>query len=361
MSNGKTNKRHEITGVLLFAVAVLLSVSYYIPSAATGLLGQIFLNLGRGLIGVPAYILPAFFVYGALEFLIGKATRRSRRRFFHVSIILIIIASLIQLFAVDFHLLADLSVEHSSDHSATTSLVFIWRQSVSPETVPVIDTNLSGGIIGSFIAYGLEAVAGKTGASIILIAGLLIEAVILFGLSFSRILTKTGEAVNRTAVRVNKSFSRADHPSQRPINSRGFDHVVDAALRRRQAGLDIDGVDRRYDRRRQPTAQPTRGGEMPRRSGTISQATHPSFYDKREVEGVSEPNMHSPSRSHSSQYVDVNSAQNYAFQPILYQKIMLMSLIKLSLIIDRLIHIEMKLWAGVGETLSLNHCHRCII
>ena len=108
----------------------------------------------------------------------------------------------------------------------------------------------------------LEAVAGKTGASIILIAGLLIEAVILFGLSFSRILTKTGEAVNRTAVRVNKSFSRADHPSQRPINSRGFDHVVDAALRRRQAGLDIDGVDRRYDRRRQPTAQPTRGGEI---------------------------------------------------------------------------------------------------
>ena len=68
MSNGKTNKRHEITGVLLFAVAVLLSVSYYIPSAATGLLGQIFLNLGRGLIGVPAYILPAFFVYGALVF-----------------------------------------------------------------------------------------------------------------------------------------------------------------------------------------------------------------------------------------------------------------------------------------------------
>ena len=144
-----------------------------------------------------------------------------------MSIILIIIASLIQLFAVDFHLLADLSVEHSSDHSATTSLVFIWRQSVSPETVPVIDTNLSGGIIGSFIAYGLEAVAGKTGASIILIAGLLIEAVILFGLSFSRILTKTGEAVNRTAVRVNKSFSRAITPPN-DQSIRGFDHVVDA-------------------------------------------------------------------------------------------------------------------------------------
>ena len=111
MSKSKTNKRHEITGVLLLAVAVLLSVSYYVPGAATGVLGKIFLSLGRGLVGVPAYVLPALFVYGAFEYLVGKAKRRGRRRFFHVSIILIIIASLIQLFAVDFQQLRGLQCD----------------------------------------------------------------------------------------------------------------------------------------------------------------------------------------------------------------------------------------------------------
>ena len=59
--------------------------------------------------------------------------------------------------------------------------------------------------------------------------------------------------------------------------------------------------------------------------------------------------MHSPSRSHSSQYVDVNSAQNYAVSTDPLSENNAYEFDKTQPSIDRLIHIEMKLWAGVGR------------
>ena len=43
----RKEQRHEISGVLLFAVAVLLGLSYYLPLSVTGSLGKILRGVRR--------------------------------------------------------------------------------------------------------------------------------------------------------------------------------------------------------------------------------------------------------------------------------------------------------------------------
>lgn len=263
MVKGKPDKQREITGVIFLAVAVLLSVSYYIPSAATGVLGTVFLGLGRGLLGVAAYVLPALFLYGAFEFLRGEPRARSLRKLNHVFVMLMLAAALIQLFALDFNHFRTLAAGSDGALSASGSLRVIWQMSVRPESVPQLPTVWSGGILGALMAYGLSALAGKTGAAILLIAAMLVESVIVLGLSLSRMVSGTGAVVSRAAGKVNAAVSRSVDQQRRHRAEPSYDHIVDGALRRERAGVDIDGVDRSGDAARAAAHRGTAEDEDP--------------------------------------------------------------------------------------------------
>lgn len=247
MVKGKPDKQREIAGVIFLAAAILLSVSYYIPSAATGVLGRIFLGLGRGLLGVSAYVLPVLFLYGAFEFLRGQPQARSLRKLNHVFVMLMLAASLVQLFALDFDRFRILAAGADKALSASGSLKLIWEMSVRPESVPALPAVWSGGVLGALIAYGLSALAGKTGAVILMIAALLVEGVIVLGFSLSRVVSGTEAAVSRAAGKVNAAVSRSVDQQRRHREPPSYDHIVDGALRRERAGVDIDGVDRSVD------------------------------------------------------------------------------------------------------------------
>ena len=68
----KYAQKHEVTGVLLFAFAVLLGLSYYLPMSLTGSLGRFLRGIGTGLIGVAAYAIPLILIYAAVDCFIEK-------------------------------------------------------------------------------------------------------------------------------------------------------------------------------------------------------------------------------------------------------------------------------------------------
>ncbi|MGI6545737.1 MAG: DNA translocase FtsK [Fastidiosipilaceae bacterium] len=190
MSNGKLNKRREITGVVFLAVAVLLSVSYYLPNASTGWLGSFFLTLGKGLIGPVAYVLPALFVYGSFEFLLGKSLKDSQRRLTHMVVLLALFAAFFHVFSVDYGVLRSLCLNENGTHSAFKALSVLWKAGVSPDAFQQLRTTYPGGLIGGLLASGLTAVAGHIGAIILLVAAFSAELIILFRFSLSSWLTR---------------------------------------------------------------------------------------------------------------------------------------------------------------------------
>ncbi|MBO4748381.1 MAG: hypothetical protein J5607_10065, partial [Clostridiales bacterium] len=85
----RKEQRHEISGVLLFAIAVLLGLSYYLPLSVTGSLGKILRGAGTGLIGVSAYFIPVILLYASVDFFLEKRPNVAPIRVRSVMILLI--------------------------------------------------------------------------------------------------------------------------------------------------------------------------------------------------------------------------------------------------------------------------------
>lgn len=193
MSKSKLQKQREISGIVFLALAILLSVAYYLPTASTGWLGSVFLRLGKGFLGPVAYVLPALFVYGSFEFLLGRSINKSRHRLVHVIALLVISAAFFQLLTVDFYALRGLCLNDTGEPQATKAISVLWQASNDTGQFPALAGSKPGGLIGGLLGLGLTAVAGHTGALILLVAGALTEFIILFGIS----LTTLFESISR--------------------------------------------------------------------------------------------------------------------------------------------------------------------
>ncbi len=214
MSNGKLNKRREITGVVFLAVAVLLSVAYYLPNASTGWLGSFFLTLGRGLIGPVAYVLPALFVYGSFEFLLGRSLKDSQRRLTHMVVLLALFAAFFQVFSVDYDVFRSLCLSADGKHSASKAISVLWKAGVSPDEFQQLRATYPGGLIGGLLASGLTAVAGHIGAIILLVAAFSAELIILFRFSLSSWLKRVFSFIKNSTGLESRKVRRKSRKSE---------------------------------------------------------------------------------------------------------------------------------------------------
>lgn len=202
MSRGKpvqqkqVDHTREIRGLAALALAIFLGVTYYLPGVSTGALGEFFLRIGKGLVGPLAYVLPLLLVYVAVESWLEYRQKISRSRIAHVFVFALLVTMLLHLITVPAGTIQALAREGTPKASHLFTL--LWKISYDPGTARQLEGSLPGGVICGLLAGSLSALAGKIGAFILVIVGLLVEAVVLFNLSFTKALTKTKEVIGRT-------------------------------------------------------------------------------------------------------------------------------------------------------------------
>ena len=199
---GKSGKRHDITGVLLFAVAVLLGLSYYLPLSVTGALGRIFRGAGTGLIGFAAYFIPVILLYASIDYFMESRPDVTPKRVRSVLILLLCVSSIFAVCTVSpVYIKAYCAEPPAGDVKVTKVLSFLWKIGNDPKALgaPEGDLILSGGIIGGSIALALREIAAKAGALIILFAFTLSQIVLIFNISLSDTAAKTAKVIRTTS------------------------------------------------------------------------------------------------------------------------------------------------------------------
>ena len=198
----KYEQKHEVTGVLLFAVAVLLGLSYYLPLSLTGSLGRFLRGIGTGLIGVAAYAIPLILIYAAVDYFIEKRPGVAPLRVRSVLMLLISIAAILAVCTVSpTYVKAASSNLPDGDAKASKAIVLLWKMGMEPERLgaPEGDIVLSGGVLGGSIALALRALAAKLGALLILIAFTISQIVLIFNISLSDTAAKTAKVIRTTS------------------------------------------------------------------------------------------------------------------------------------------------------------------
>ena len=205
----RKEQRHEISGVLLFAVAVLLGLSYYLPLSVTGSLGKILRGAGTGLIGVSAYFIPVILLYASVDFFLEKRPNVAPIRVRSVMILLLCISSILAVITVSpVYVKAACAVPPAGEVKASKAIALLWKMGMDPKKLgaPDGDIILSGGVVGGSIALALRAVAAKAGALIILFAFTLSQIVLIFNVSISKTAVKTAEVIKTTGHKASEAL-----------------------------------------------------------------------------------------------------------------------------------------------------------
>jgi DNA segregation ATPase FtsK/SpoIIIE, S-DNA-T family len=197
MSDKNQNPKKEIIGLFYVAAALIFASAYYLGNLM-GIAGIILRNIGFGLIGIVAYTLPVILLYMALDYFLEKEAIITRSRLLYISILIVVLAALIQLFAIPYESFCDHVESVTGRLGATDGLIQLWHTGIDGFGPEQSVTHWTGGIIGGILAYSLTALANKLGAAIILFAVLISELILIFNISFSKAILATKKRVDQT-------------------------------------------------------------------------------------------------------------------------------------------------------------------
>ena len=235
MDTAPVNHRREVTGVVFLAFAIILGVSFYLPEAATGFIGDILRQTGKGLFGVCAYAIPLLCMYSALDFFWEKRVNVAPRRVQYVLLLLLAASAILPVITVNISILKTLSLDVTKNQSlASKGLEFLWKSGIQPSLLKGNTDHssviLTGGVLGGSIALAMQILAARTGALILLSAFALSQIILIFNVSLSRTATRTVEAIRSTSQRASvairsgaeslRTYSR--HSGMQPNKSDGM-------------------------------------------------------------------------------------------------------------------------------------------
>ncbi len=206
MANRKpVNHHQELTAVVLLAIAILFGAAYYWPAAKTGWLGGLLYDLGRGLFGVAAYLLPPLLLFFAIEFLLGKNQRQANYRMTFVAGLVLVLTSVLHLVTVDQLVLQARFVNANGDASALQALAELYRTGMDPALAGE-GLVLSGGLASGILAQAMLAIAGPVGALILTIAMVMAIVVLIFNVSYTQTVQSTAAVIKRTGSKMDQAI-----------------------------------------------------------------------------------------------------------------------------------------------------------
>jgi len=86
---------HEIIGILIFAMGILMSLSFYLKNSI-GLFGMFVKNFLLGMMGRPAYLIPPFVIMCGILVIFKRDIKLYRHKAFYSFILLVLVSALIQ-------------------------------------------------------------------------------------------------------------------------------------------------------------------------------------------------------------------------------------------------------------------------
>ena len=207
----RIEEHREVTGIVLFFMAVVVMLFFYLPVTFTGVLGEVAKAFFMGLFGFTAYAIPVYLLYAAIDFFFEKRAGVSKIRVVSVILFLISISSLLALITMDIAYISALSSE-GEKVIATKALDLLWRSGSDASLIQ--NTALAmkvipGGIIGGSIAIGLNMITGKAIGIILICVFLLAQIVTVFHISIKRAAKQTVNMIGKTA---QKAYTRVTAP-----------------------------------------------------------------------------------------------------------------------------------------------------
>lgn len=199
----QNDNRREAAGIVLFFLALALILMFYLPSGITGVAGSAVRDLGFGLIGSAANLIPAFILYAAFDFFFEKRQGVARFRVRTVIMIIFAVSAFLAAVTMDFDHFRTLAVDDSSNQTATAAISLLWRSGVDKSLILKTPDSfvLPGGVIGGVIALGLYTAVGKVLTCLTLALFFILQVVLVFKVSLKKTAKKAvnsiGHAVNR--------------------------------------------------------------------------------------------------------------------------------------------------------------------
>lgn len=204
-SRKPVNHRKELSAVVLLAVAILFGAAYYWPSAKTGWLGRLLYDLGCGLFGVAAYLLPPLLLFFAIEFLLGRNQRKANYRMTFVAGLILAVTAVLHLVTVDQLVLQARFADSTGDASAIQALSELWRTGIDASLAGE-GLVLTGGLAGGILAQSMLAIAGPVGALILTIALVMAFVVLIFNVSYTQTAQSTADVIKRTGTKMDQAI-----------------------------------------------------------------------------------------------------------------------------------------------------------
>ena len=97
----RAEEHREVTGIVLFFLAVAVMMFFYLPVTFTGDFGEASKAFFMGLFGFTAYAIPVYLLYAAIDFFFEKRAGVSKIRVVSVILFLISISSLLAIIRMD--------------------------------------------------------------------------------------------------------------------------------------------------------------------------------------------------------------------------------------------------------------------
>ena len=206
------NYKRELTGIVFFAFAIIFGLAYYLPHAATGILGNYLRAFGMGLIGSAAYAVPVLLIYASIDYFLEKRAGVAPIRVRSVLILLLCLSSFFAVLTMDIEFLRTLSIDATKNDSlASKAISILFQSGINPQMLKPDPQSffLPGGLIGGSIALGLMMLAAKPGALIILLAFTLSQLVLIFNVSIKKSAFRTAEAIRHNTRRVSEAIRQS--------------------------------------------------------------------------------------------------------------------------------------------------------
>jgi len=169
-SKKKFKYNHEIMGVLVFALGILILLSFYFDHSV-GIFGDFIRDTLIGLVGIPAFIIPPLVVLYSILIIFKKDDRNIQQRAVYTIIMIVLVSSLIQ---TGFY-----KREDYINFSPIKSIVKFYEDGINLK---------GGGILGGIISMPFLLVFQPLGTIIILTALSIVNIILLTNISIANFI-----------------------------------------------------------------------------------------------------------------------------------------------------------------------------
>lgn len=199
----QTDNRREAAGIVLFFLALALILMFYLPSGITGVAGSAVRDLGFGLIGAAANLIPAFLLYAAFDFFFEKRYGVARFRVRTVIMIIFAVSAFLAALTMDFDHFQTLAVNDDGKKTASAAIALLWDSGVDSSLILKTPDSfvLPGGVIGGVIAVALNTAVGKVLSCLTLALFFILQVVLVFRVSLKKTAKKTVSAIGNAVSR----------------------------------------------------------------------------------------------------------------------------------------------------------------